>query len=119
MADPIREKLGELSADTDADFTASLVAQFLAEAPQMLKDIGRALTAADTQQAARLAHSLAPNCGSFGLAHLSTALKQFELFCKNGQFEAARTGWPEILRSYSTSEAELQRISRELFHQTS
>jgi HPt (histidine-containing phosphotransfer) domain-containing protein len=116
VSDPIVEKLNELVEETDHEFTASLVEQFLSEAPLMLEDIGRAVAAGDYSQAARLAHSLAPNCGSFGLVTLWTALKQFETQCKKGQIELARAAWPAIQAGFSAGEQELQRISRQVLH---
>jgi HPt (histidine-containing phosphotransfer) domain-containing protein len=68
-----------LKQTTGADFAAELADTFLAEAPAMLAELGRARDAADAESFRRTAHSLKSNSMTFGALPLGAMAKSLEL----------------------------------------
>ena len=68
-----------LKQTTGADFAAELADTFLAEAPAMLAELGRARDAGDVERFRRTAHSLKSNSMTFGALGLGAMAKSLEL----------------------------------------
>ncbi|MGH8714226.1 MAG: Hpt domain-containing protein [Casimicrobiaceae bacterium] len=68
-----------LKETTGAEFALELVDTFLKEAPAMLDDLRRALTARDVDSFRRAAHSLKSNSNTFGALTLGAMARELEL----------------------------------------
>ncbi len=68
-----------LKQTTGADFVLELVDTFLLEAPAMLDELRRALTAQDADKFRRAAHSLKSNSNTFGALTLGAMARELEL----------------------------------------
>jgi HPt (histidine-containing phosphotransfer) domain-containing protein len=68
-----------LKDTTGADFVVELTDTFLAEAPAMLAELGRARDANDAERFRRTAHSLKSNSNTFGALALAQMAKSLEL----------------------------------------
>ena len=68
-----------LKETTGTEFVLELVDTFLQEAPVMLEDLRRALTAKDTDKFRRTAHSLKSNSNTFGALSLGAMARELEL----------------------------------------
>ena len=97
----------ELEATAGADFIRELVETFLSEAPGMLAELRRSLSANDAERFRRAAHSLKSNSNTFGASALAAMAKHLEL----GGFGAAREDTGEPLAALS---AEYERVARAL-----
>ena len=81
MTDPAidRTTFDVLKETTGADFALELVDTFLNEAPTMLAELKRALTAQDADSFRRIAHSLKSNSNTFGALALAGIARDLEL----------------------------------------
>lgn len=77
-----------LKQTTGAEFALELVDTFLQEAPTMLDELRRALTAQDADRFRRTAHSLKSNSNTFGALALGTMARELEI-----------TGVPNVIAS--------------------
>jgi HPt (histidine-containing phosphotransfer) domain-containing protein len=68
-----------LKETTGAQFALELVDTFLQEAPAMLDELRRALTAKDADKFRRVAHSLKSNSNTFGALTLGAMARELEL----------------------------------------
>jgi len=61
-----------------ADFIGELIATFLDDAPQLLRQLNEALTADDAETFRRAAHSLKSNAATFGATELASLARELE-----------------------------------------
>jgi len=74
-----RTTFTELQETAGAEFVVELVDTFLAEAPEMLEELRRALAASDADTFRRTAHSLKSNGNTFGARTFAAMAKELEL----------------------------------------
>lgn len=94
----------ELAETAGAEFAAELAATFMEEAPTMLTELRRALSAGDADAFRRAAHSLKSNGNTFGAAALAGLAKDLEL----GGLPADAKPLDAIEVAYAAAEAALK-----------
>ena len=91
----------------EGDFLLTLVALFLEETPQRLKDIGAALVVLDGAALARTAHLLNGSCGNIGAKRMRSLCAKLQAYGQAQDF--TRTG-PIVLKL----EEEFEQVRRRL-----
>jgi histidine phosphotransfer protein HptB len=99
-------ELKQLS-DEGSDFLLTLVALFLEETPQRLKDIGTALVLEDGTALSRTAHLLNGSCGNIGARRMCNLCADLQAYGQARDF--SRTG-PMLLKL----EEEFEQVRRRL-----
>jgi len=112
-SETIREKLRQLSDETDLDFAVQLVGEFSELAPTSLAELKEAVAQSDGSRAGRIAHSLKGNCATFGLANLARKMLAVETTCRQGKVVPLESV-TELERDYATAADELHGVVQEL-----
>jgi HPt (histidine-containing phosphotransfer) domain-containing protein len=79
---PTFQALKEMSG---ADFMPELIDTFLDDAPHMIDDLRRALTAGDVEAFRRTAHSFKSNCRTFGAMSLADLARELEFIARENR----------------------------------
>jgi HPt (histidine-containing phosphotransfer) domain-containing protein len=100
------EGLRELGGEDEPGLLIEIVALFLADAPQRLGEIDRALATGDLRSLERAAHTLkssSQNVGALGLARMCREMEELarkqELAPVRGVYEASRGHWSDVERA--------------------
>jgi HPt (histidine-containing phosphotransfer) domain-containing protein len=100
------EGLRELGGDDEPGLLVEIVALFLADAPQRLGEIDRALASGDLRSLERAAHTLkssSQNVGALGLASMCREMEELarkhELAPVRDVYEASRGHWSDVERA--------------------
>jgi HPt (histidine-containing phosphotransfer) domain-containing protein len=89
LLDPAALKRLREMAGGDHAFIAEMVDTFLADAPGMFVELGKALSGGDAATFRRVAHSLKSNSRDFGALDLSEISRQLEMMGKEGDLAGA------------------------------
>jgi len=100
-----------LKQTTGADFAAELADTFLAEAPAMLAELGRARDAADAERFRRTAHSLKSNSMTFGALGLGAMAKSLELSGVSAVGQGDAPSLDELAAEYARVAAALKGLA--------
>lgn len=72
-------------ADGSTEFIVESIELFLNQTPELIGNIGNALSANDYASVASFAHKLKPNLGFFGMTACQTLMQEIEAFAKTGE----------------------------------
>lgn len=79
------EPLAQLSQDLDVDAAREIIASYLEEAPQLVRDAHRALTSGDLHGFQRAVHTLKSISAHVGARRLSEAARALEVAARRGE----------------------------------
>lgn len=92
------DKINEM-AEGDMDFVQSVIAVFLEEVPQDLKDLEQAIEAANYDQVYKLAHKIKPNVDLLGMEQTRAVALEIETLGKSeGNMSVIRERFPLLKR---------------------
>lgn len=106
------ENLREMT-NGDAEFLVELIDIFLAEAPQLLANIRRAVEDKDAAGLRLAAHSLKSNSTNFGAMTLSGLCRELEGMGKAGTLEGAAELVVQVEAEYEQVKAALEAVRSE------
>jgi len=71
-------------ADGSNEFIVESITMFIDQSPDILQELGNALTAGNWAEAALAAHKIKANLGFFGMLNSQSLIQQIESACKDG-----------------------------------
>jgi HPt (histidine-containing phosphotransfer) domain-containing protein len=98
----------------DTAFLAEMIDTYLADSPQLLDDLGRAVAAEDAELLRRVAHSLKSNSEGFGAMALAAIARRLEELGKAKALEGAAALLAEATAEYERVQAALRVARAEL-----
>ena len=105
------ETLRQLERQSERDLVAPLAREFLAQTPEQVATLRRALAECDERTLADVAHSLTGNAGLLGALRLAEASRELERLAKED-------GLDQGPRCLGELESELRRVEIELLRLT-
>jgi len=101
--DGLRDSVGD-------DFIGELVSTFDEEAPLMIENMRKALSAQDTDVFRREAHSMKTNAATFGANALAELAKKLEYLARENQLDQVGRQLEELESMYQSVQGELARL---------
>ena len=101
------ENLRAISPDDDGEFLRELVDIFLADTPQQIADVEKALTTGNAPDLTRAAHSIKGSAANIGATQLGAAAARLET-------ESKATPLPGLTPLIDAVKAEYARVAAEL-----
>jgi HPt (histidine-containing phosphotransfer) domain-containing protein len=98
----------------DPEFVVALLDTFAEEAPAMLEELRRALTAADGETARRAAHTLKSNAATFGARGLAELCAELEGRARAGDLADGEQRLRRIEAGYAAVAPELAAVRAQL-----
>ncbi len=99
----------ELKTNVGADFIGELITAYLEDAPQLIAEMKRALTANDVDSLRRAAHTLKSNSANFGATTLTALAKELEHNAREGNLNGAREKIARVENELAQVTAALER----------
>lgn len=100
----LKESVGE-------DFIDELTTTFLDDAPKLIAEMHRALTAGDAATLRRAAHSLKSSSASFGAARVAELAKSLEMAAQAGALESAPALLVRLAAEYRKAAEALRQLT--------
>ncbi len=105
----LRASVGE----DDASFFDELLADFLADARQLLADLAAALAEGNAAAARRAVHTLKSSAAMFGAMQLSDAAREAEMAAKEDDLEKVRSLEGDIAEQFDAAAREIETLRAE------
>jgi signal transduction histidine kinase/CheY-like chemotaxis protein/HPt (histidine-containing phosphotransfer) domain-containing protein len=105
---PADDRLRRLEVQIGRAAVAELAGMLLAQTPDRLAELHRALDAGDAEAARRMAHDIASTAGNLGLSDVSQLARDFEESFSAGEFDALPSIAVRINEAYGTAASELK-----------
>lgn len=83
-------------ADGSNEFIVESITMFIDQSPDILQELGSALSAGNWPEAAIAAHKIKANLGFFGMLNSQALIQQIESACKDGTASG-----PELMAKYN------------------
>ena|ERR1700744_751871 len=83
-------------ADGSNEFIVESISMFIDQSPDILQELGNALTAGNWTEAALAAHKIKANLGFFGMLNSQALIQQIEAACKSGTANG-----PDLMAKYN------------------
>ena len=83
-------------ADGSNEFIVESITMFIDQSPDILQELGNALTACNWAEAALAAHKIKANLGFFGMLNSQSLIQQIESACKDGTANG-----PDLMAKYN------------------
>jgi len=83
-------------ADGSNEFIVESITMFIDQSPDILQELGNAITAGNWTEAALAAHKIKANLGFFGMLNSQALIQQIESACKDGTANG-----PELMAKYN------------------
>jgi HPt (histidine-containing phosphotransfer) domain-containing protein len=115
MADPYLDpeaiaNLRAVNPDDGGEFLRELIDIFLADTPDRIAEIEKALGAGETEVVARAAHSIKGSAGNFGAVELASLARGIEQQGNARDFTAARAGLAGLRAEFDRVRSVLERL---------
>jgi HPt (histidine-containing phosphotransfer) domain-containing protein len=100
-----------LKSMAGADFLPELIATFLDDAPQLIRQLHDALDANDAESFRRAAHSLKSNAATFGALELSGLARELEMIGRENKLGEGRARLGSLEEAYASAAQALKEMS--------
>jgi HPt (histidine-containing phosphotransfer) domain-containing protein len=97
----------------DREFLAELIELFAEDGPNLLEQLGDAISRRDGPQAAKTAHTFKGTIGNFCAAAAHQMAYEVELLCKEGDFGQAGERWNALRTEVELVQTALQKLLQE------
>lgn len=104
-------ELRELGGEDDPNLLAELIAMFLADAPERIREVETSLASGDIKTLERAAHTLKSSSANIGAMILSAVCKRIEEFARKQDSESIRPLMAETARAFTETETALRALT--------
>ncbi len=104
------ENLRAISPDDDGEFLRELVDIFLADTPQQIADVEKALTTGNAPDLTRAAHSIKGSASNFGATELAEVAREIEHLGKAIALDQVRARLPALHEAFSRIQPALDQL---------
>ncbi len=108
-----RSALVTLSDSVGGDFVSELIATFEEEAPELIAEMRRALSASEAEGFRRAAHSLKSNANTFGATRLAELARELETMARANDLEIGGR-LEDLQEEYRKAVKELKSLNKSL-----
>jgi HPt (histidine-containing phosphotransfer) domain-containing protein len=104
------DSLRQLTPEGERDVLAEVLQLFLDQAPKKLLALQEAVTAADAEEAGRIAHSLKGCSGNIGAGSMMDVCDRIEDRARAGDLDAVAPLLPSLTSEYHRAELEIKHL---------
>ena len=104
------DSLRQLTPEGEADVLAEILQLFLDEVPKKIRALQEAVTAGDSEEAARLAHSLKGSSGNIGADSMMDVCRRIDDLARAGDLAAVTPLLPSLTSEYHRAELEIKHL---------